>query len=152
MSSLLKIICAAGASFGTSDIMMENEIELNNDNIEQQPSQASKSTSSTTALSKIDLDNNATSEQNKNEVRRKSVSFNEREDIFLIPTREEIAALISLRTFKNAIVNKKRVHFNKIVNVFPIPTRKALACIAEELWYSKDDIEIIQNDSLGTLI
>ena len=141
-SSLLKILRRAARRTSASSISV-------NENNELEPQKRSDSSSNTVCTYATDFENNVG--QKDNEVKRKSVSFNERIDVFLIPTREEMAALIKSRTVENMILNIKRVHFNKVVNVFPIPSRKNLTCIAGDLWYSKDDITRMENDLFGTL-
>ena len=72
-------------------------------------------------------------------IKNKSISFNEKIDVLFIPTRLEMS-----QKFK--LINIKRVHFNRKVIVFHIPSRKILQRIAQDLWYSSDELAIIGED------
>ena len=80
--------------------------------------------------------------------KKKSVTFNEQSDIFLIPTRQEIEALIKAIYYKNM---GRYVRFNKVVTVFPIPSRNAFNCIADEIWYNKDEIASMEKEVYDSL-
>ena len=57
---------------------------------------------------------------------KKSISFNDKIDVILIPTRTES--------------KKKNVSFNKIVKVFPIPRKEDFHSVSQDVWYSRDEI------------
>lgn len=63
---------------------------------------------------------------------RKSVRFNEQIDIFIIPSRKD----------QYELSNDKTVTFCEMVLVTPIPPRNKLADIFQDLWYTREDIEI----------
>ena len=72
-------------------------------------------------------------------IKKKTISFNEKIDVLFIPTRLETS-----QKFK--LINIKRVHFNRKIIVFRIPCRKTLQKIAQDLWYSSDELKIIKED------
>ena len=70
---------------------------------------------------------------------KKSVSFNAKIDVLHIPTRIEMSRKYMNRG-NTEIINVKKVRFSKIVIVFPIPRKEELQLIAQDLWYSTDEI------------
>ena len=92
---------------------------------------------------------------------KKSISFGAPQ-IFLIPTRTEIASCIKDRCVRNAsfsITNSeselsklsldKQVNFYNRVTVFPVPSRKDLKSSFNELWYTSDEISQFEKDTLA---
>ena len=90
---------------------------------------------------------------------KRSISFGAPQ-IFLIPTRTEIASCVKDRCVRNAsfpVANSmstklsldKQVNFYKRVTVFPVPSRKDLKSSFNQLWYTPDEISQFEKDTLS---
>ena len=104
--------------------------------------------STTTSTAESDFNHERDSANLSVQRKKKSVTFNEQEEIFLIPTRQEIEALLKAAYNKNI---SRYVRFDKLVTVFPIPSRNAFSCIAGDIWYNKDEITSMEKEVFDSL-